>query len=219
MLWNKSQKVKKLKSYITINLISVRYQRTTSISIVDLRMSRTCTIRKMEKETTESLSVRMFFPYTYIGKGTHAAPGCFALKNITTQLVADEDADAGNFPQNIQEHFWIRLGDFQGRPWISTGVLTNGNYFYYVGNSGSVGFEMGGSMCLRVAKSWATIVEAAMTESEYQIYMASTVGDGHAAWMLNRCKAIVDGAARAGAEPPPAWLLESCVAWLNSHQQ
>lgn len=86
-----------------------------------------------------------------------------------------EQADAGDFPKNIQEHFWIAPGD----SWLSCGILDNGNYFFFTCE------EQG--MSLWVSSSWQSIVDHAMSRADYELYEQQTkvppmIGAGEEAW-------------------------------------
>jgi hypothetical protein len=95
----------------------------------------------------------------------------YSLENILRPIVLEKDsAAAGDFPNNIQEFFWVRGGENDGDSWLSCGQLTNGNYFFYSGSCDYTGFDCQGGMSLWVSKSWKNIVDHAMGEGEYEAY-------------------------------------------------
>ena len=135
-------------------------------------MPRNYTICKMRD--LGDLVEGMEYPYGYISESMSGYPLAYIRRPI---IVEPEQVDAGNFPHNIQEHFWIRLGENDGDSWMSVGVLTNGNYFFYTGSCDYTGFDCQGGMCLWVSSSWKNIIEHGMSEQEYDTYVTDT-GDG-----------------------------------------
>lgn len=96
----------------------------------------------------------------------------YSLENILRPILADEErADAGDFPKNIQEFYWVRGGENDGDNWLAAGQLTNGNYFFYTGGCDYTGFDCQGGMSLWVSKSWKNIVDHAMDERDYEAYL------------------------------------------------
>lgn len=145
-------------------------------------MSRFSVIRKMNG--VQHAVPCMQYPYGYIGRDEH---GCdYALEDILRPIMVEtEMADAGNFPENIAEHYWIRPGRNDGDSWMSCGVLSNGNYFFYSGGCDYTGFGCQGGMNLWVSSSWATIVEHAMNQSDYETFMDQTAvppAEGEGPW-------------------------------------
>lgn len=71
-----------------------------------------------------------------VQKYEHKLLEAYQLPNQLQDPIPDEDiADLGDFPANIQEHFWIREDTVDsGEPWMSVGQLTNENYFYFRGS-------------------------------------------------------------------------------------
>ena len=68
----------------------------------------------------------------------------YALPNqIQVPFPGEDIADVGNFPKNIQEHFWIREDTAEsGDPWMVVGQLSNGNYFFFEGNKAEKSTEI-----------------------------------------------------------------------------
>jgi hypothetical protein len=135
---------------------------------------RNYTIIRTVKSQEECQAV-MDYPYTYIADEfqTH-----YSLDEIRRPIIVEAEgvvADAGDFPKNIQEHFWVRVGENDGDSWLSVGQLTNGNYFFYEGGCDYTGFDCSGGMSLWVSKSWENIVDHAFTEEVYQLYTQQKV--------------------------------------------
>jgi hypothetical protein len=114
----------------------------------------------------------MRYPYMYIGEEDL---GSYTLKDIRRFIITEtEMADAGDFPKNITEHYWIRPGENDGDSWIACGLLNNGSYFFYTGSCDFTGFDCQGGMSLWVSQSWANIVDHAMSRANYQLYLEQT---------------------------------------------
>ena len=131
-------------------------------------MPRNYTVRKMKnmKELVEGMQ----YPYNYITAEDDPYHH-YTVKEILRPIVVErEEADPGDFPYNIQDHYWIRLGENDGDSWISAGKLTNGNYFLYTGSCDYTGFDCQGCMYLWVSSSWKTIVDHAMDEETYRLF-------------------------------------------------
>lgn len=113
----------------------------------------------------------MEYPYSCIG-GEYSN---YQVDSILVNIcVETEVPEPGDFPNNIQEHFWIRAGENDGDDWISCGKLTNGSYFLYCGGCDYTGFDCQGGMKLWVNKSWQRIIDHAMDERTYKLYQEQT---------------------------------------------
>lgn len=114
----------------------------------------------------------MEYPFSYIGRDEW---GCdYALADIVRPIMVEteaEAADAGDFPKNIKDFFWVRGGERDGDSWLAAGQLTNDNYFFYTGGCDYTGFDCQGGMNLWVSKSWKNIVDHAMTQWDYETYL------------------------------------------------
>lgn len=126
----------------------------------------------------------MSYPYGYIKDSSFSY---YSVNEILKPILVEtrkEKADAGDFPHNIQEHFWIRPGENDGDSWISCGILDNGAYFYYTGGCDYTGFDCQGGMTLYVSKKWENIINHAMGLN-YHTYIAQTEvppAEGEAPW-------------------------------------
>jgi hypothetical protein len=111
----------------------------------------------------------MWSPYLWAGGEE------YPLDEIRRPIVTEtEAADAGDFPKNITEHFWIRPGQNDGDSWMACGALDNGAFFFFTGGCDFTGFGCQGGMSLWVSRSWANILEHAMTEEERELFEAQT---------------------------------------------
>lgn len=123
-------------------------------------------------KTQGEYSESMRYPYMYVNDEYQEH---YSLENILRPIVVEvEGAEVGDFPKNIQEHFWVRSGENDGDSWLSCGQLTNGSFFYYTGSCDFTGFDCHGGMNLWVSSTWKNIVDNAMSQAEYELYMAST---------------------------------------------
>lgn len=121
-------------------------------------------------KSQEQCQSEMSYPYGYIGDNWSN----YELADICRPILAEteaEQADVGDFPRNIQEHFFVRAGENDGDSWLAAGQLTNGAYFFYEGGCDYTGFDCQGGMSLWVSKSWKNIVDHAMVEGIYQLYI------------------------------------------------
>jgi hypothetical protein len=113
----------------------------------------------------------MEIPYDYID--CHIEEYC--IDNITR--FANSEANPDNFPNNIQEYFWIHEEENDYDTWVACGVLTNGSYFLYTAfcdsRNGFTNTSESG-MTLWVSSSWDNIVNSAMDEETYQKYLIGT---------------------------------------------
>jgi hypothetical protein len=145
-------------------------------------MSRDFTIRKMNG--VQHLRPSLDYPYRYIQEDEYGYD--YTVKDIRRPIMTDiEEAEVGNFPSNIQEHFWIRPGRNDGDSWMACGRLTNGNYFFFTGGCDYTGFDCQGSMSLWVSSSWKNIVEQGMSRGNYELYLKQTAvppAEGEEPW-------------------------------------
>lgn len=130
-------------------------------------MTRNYTIRKMT--ITQQILDTMGYPYDFIKSGE------YPLEEILQDICIEKEIpDPGNFPDNIQEHYWIHSGENDGDDWMAVGKLTNGSYFLYTGGCDYTGFDCQGGMRLWVNPAWERIIDYAMSNSIYKSYMDET---------------------------------------------
>lgn len=134
-------------------------------------MDRSSLIRKMNG--VEHAKGSMGYPYSYISRDED---GCnYALGDILRGIVVEtEQAEAGDFPANIREHFWVRGGERDGDSWMACGQLTSGVFFFFAGGCDYTGFDCQGGMSLWISNSWKNIVEHAMSRTDYDLYSSQT---------------------------------------------
>lgn len=133
--------------------------------------SREYTIIHTTKTKEECLEI-MAYPFGYIN---YEYEDRYILSNIRRPILmegAAEMADAGDFPNNVDQFFWVVCGERDEAPWICCGLLTNGAFFLYTGSCDYTGFDCQGGMNLWVSNSWKNIVDHAMTQSMYEQYRA-----------------------------------------------
>lgn len=128
-------------------------------------MTRNYTIPKIKN--IDELVKEMDYPYSFIGNQYSGYPVDYILRPI---CMDKKPADPGDFPHNIEEHYWIRPGANDTDDWISMGKLKNGSYFLYTASCDYTGFDCQGGMCLWVSSSWESIIDHAMDEIVYMIY-------------------------------------------------
>jgi hypothetical protein len=146
---------------------------TLSQSFKANKMSRDSTIRKMKGVFHARKCLA--YPFSYIGRDDY---GCdYALEQIRRDILVEKEEDKageGCFPHNIQEFFWIRPGCNEGDSWVACGVLVHGSYFFFTGGCDYTGFDCQGGMNLWVSNSWKNIVEHAMPQGLYDLYVDQT---------------------------------------------
>lgn len=134
-------------------------------------MIRSSVVRKMNG-VEYAAEEYMSYPYDYINDEFQEN---YSLENILRPIIVEPDPpDIGNFPQNIREHFWVRGGENDGDSWMSCGELKNGVYFFFSGSCDYTGFDCQGGMKLVASTSWQNIVDHAMTQEEYDLYVKQT---------------------------------------------
>lgn len=103
-------------------------------------------------------------PYRWIGED-------YKVSDFLRSLPMDTDvADAGDFPRNIAEYYWIQAGERDEESWYAVGKLNNGFYFFYEAACDYTGFECQGTMDLLVSKSYANLMTYGMPEAAYRQY-------------------------------------------------
>lgn len=109
------------------------------------------------------------YPFAYVDDE-------FPLEEIQQPLLNEKPLfDAGKFPDNIKEYYWIRKGIDGIRPWYAFVKLSNNHYAFYKASSCATGFGNGGTMSLKVSPFYDLIVKHAMTLDEYIVYMEDTL--------------------------------------------
>jgi len=97
------------------------------------------------------------------------------LRHIQCEPVLRLDPYPNTFPNTIQEQYWICSSPGEGL-WISLGTLTNGLYFLYMASCNTNGFmNKNGKMFLWLSTRYDTLIQYAMSQSVYDMYISSTV--------------------------------------------
>ncbi len=107
------------------------------------------------------------YPFSFI-KGSEDAGWCadYEVNEFTEGLVGEEKCEAGNFPNNIAEFYWIFEGHNDEEAWKVLCKLDNGNYALYLAWCDYTGFDCQGGMKLIVSKNLSRLFYEGMTESQ-----------------------------------------------------
>ena len=124
--------------------------------------------------TQDQMRNKMEYPFSCIGEEDTWS---YSKKDIRRPILLETEeelADSGNFPNNISYLYWVREGENDGDEWIALGDLENGAFFFYTGSCDYTGFDCQGGMNLWVSKKFENIIDHAMSEAEYQLYLQQT---------------------------------------------
>lgn len=111
-------------------------------------------------------------PFEYIGD-------LYIVDEFTRFLpIEAENADPGDFPNNIEQFYWIKEGANDEESWEALGKLTNGVYFFYRATCDYTGFDCQGMMTLIVSPVFENLVQYGMPEQSYMLYNNACVGEG-----------------------------------------
>ena len=113
---------------------------------------------KLYKQKTPNPSA-LIYPFEYINDYV-----------IPTPLINQPDEDVGNFPNNIEEYYWIYEGVNEEENWRCLCKLNNGNYAFFTAGCCYTGFDVSGSTDVYVSKSPFILINYAMTEKDYILY-------------------------------------------------
>lgn len=101
--------------------------------------------------------------------------GGYVLSEINTRLITEtEILSCENFPDNIRHIFWAHPGVHDEYPWLLLVLLNNNFFAYYSANCDYSGFDCRGSMNLHVSGKYANLINFAMTDEEYRMYISET---------------------------------------------
>ncbi len=101
----------------------------------------------------------------------------YRIKTIVRPIPGVEALEAGDFPNNIREYYWINDGKNDEHPWYVLGRLTNDAYFYFVASCNFSGFECEGQMALYLANDLQTLYDNGM-EAAARLRFASCFDKG-----------------------------------------
>ncbi len=95
------------------------------------------------------------YPFSFI----HDNPERYNVEDMVKGFVDEDPVDAGNFPENITEVYWIQNGKNDGDEWECLCKLENGLYAYYRASCDYTGFDCQGGMDLQVTRVPLKLVE------------------------------------------------------------
>ena len=101
----------------------------------------------------------------------------YRVKTIVRSIPGVEALEAGDFPNNIREYYWINDGKNDEYPWYVLGRLANDAYFYFVASCNFSGFECEGQMALYLANDLQTLYDNGM-EAATRLRFASCFDKG-----------------------------------------
>jgi hypothetical protein len=76
----------------------------------------------------------------------------YSIQDMTKGFVDEDPVDAGNFPANITDVYWIHEGENDGDAWECLCKLENGLYAYYRASCDYTGFDCQGMMELHLTR-------------------------------------------------------------------
>jgi hypothetical protein len=115
-------------------------------------------------------------PYAYIQEQFG-----YSVKSIQRQIHSEPVLDLGTFPntfpQNVTEYYWIHAPT-GANSWTVLGRMNNGLYFFYTAqckNTPRAFLDKGGAMNLWVSWRYSELINFAMNQSTYDLYISETV--------------------------------------------
>lgn len=113
---------------------------------------------------------KMKDPFIAISKGW------YSLKDIHVPLAMESGSTPplGNFPNNIVEYIWTHEGENDAENWYCLGRLESGAYFFLDAWCDYTGFDCKGGMKLYVSNSRPVLIQFAMSEQQYTLYLKET---------------------------------------------
>ena len=122
---------------------------------------------------------KLEYPFKFITNDCNNDKSPYKNKYIVRSFKnqSEEDyKDYGNFPNNIEEYYWIYEGSPNPRrfnyieEWCCLCKLNNGKYAFFLAGCDKHGFDVSGYMHLYVSKSPFILINYAMTERHYTLY-------------------------------------------------
>jgi hypothetical protein len=118
----------------------------------------------IEKPKTTALE----YPFSFIGTND----GGYYTNEFSEGLLDEEKVDIGDFPNNIDEYYWIHEGANDEETWhllcrVSLGAAKGGDnfaYVYYTASCDYTGFDCQGQMKIVASMSLKKLIESGMTE-------------------------------------------------------
>lgn len=127
------------------------------------RLTRDVLLRRQDNPDIKSLE----YPFSFIINGE------YSIDDIVISMPGEPDEDLGDFPINIEDYIWIYEGENDIAPWLALLKLNNENYVFFKGECDYTGFDCQGVIEVYISKSLGTLVNMAMTISDYEIYIKS----------------------------------------------
>jgi hypothetical protein len=99
----------------------------------------------------------------------------YPLNEINTKILGLPLLKPGKFPKNIKEWLWSFPGENDFNPWYLLCRLKNNNYALYIAWCDYTGFDCRGGMKLYIAKDLENIINYAMSNYVYKLYIKNTI--------------------------------------------
>lgn len=111
------------------------------------------------------------YPFSFIRRAEDANSwgADYDTKNFCKGLLDEEKCDAGNFPDNIVEFYWLHEGHNDEDAWQLLCKLDNDNYAYYTAWCDYTGFDCQGGMTLIVSKNLKKLFYEGLTEHSREL--------------------------------------------------
>jgi hypothetical protein len=105
------------------------------------------------------------YPFSYIaGSKDEGWCGDYDTADFTEGLLGEEKCDAGKFPDNIVEFYWLHEGHNDEDAWQLLCKLDNGNFAFYCAWCDYTGFDCQGGMKLIVSKDLKRLFYDGLTQ-------------------------------------------------------
>ena len=109
----------------------------------------------------------MKYPFSFIaGSEDEGWCGEYNTADFTEGLLSEEKCDAGKFPDNIVEFYWLHEGHNDEDAWQLLCKLDNGNFAFYSAWCDYTGFDCQGGMKLIVSKDLKCLFYDGLTEAQ-----------------------------------------------------
>ena len=105
------------------------------------------------------------YPFSFIA-GSEEESWCptYNVDEWSEGLIGEDKCDAGKFPDNIVEFYWLHEGHNDEDAWECLCKLDNGNYAFYTAWCDYTGFDCQGGMKLIVSKDLKRLFYEGLTE-------------------------------------------------------
>lgn len=107
------------------------------------------------------------YPFSFIaGSEDEGWCGEYNTADFTEGLLSEEKCDAGKFPDNIVEFYWLHEGHNDEDAWQLLCKLDNGNFAFYSAWCDYTGFDCQGGMKLIVSKDLKCLFYDGLTDAQ-----------------------------------------------------